>query len=118
MGVGSHPFKACECVGRSFFRHSINGGLRTLKPTPPSHSLHAHICEGAIITIHHYLAANYRHAVLDAIVAVFDKVRERTGLDLDGDNLINQSLSLTAPLLVLSELDTDSGRNNQKKGVY
>jgi uncharacterized protein (TIGR02391 family) len=72
----------------------------------------------------HYLNGDYRNAVLDAIVAVFDQLRKRSGLDMDGDNLCNQALSIDKPILILSELDTDSGRNDQRgfldifKGFY
>ena len=62
----------------------------------------------------HYLDGHYRDAVLNAIVAIFDLIRERTGLDLDGSALVTQVLSLENPRLILSELDTDSGRNDQK----
>jgi uncharacterized protein (TIGR02391 family) len=61
----------------------------------------------------HFHAGDFRNAVLDAVTAVFDKIRERTGLDLDGDRLINQTLSVGAPVLVLSDVDTESGRNDQ-----
>jgi hypothetical protein len=60
--------------------------------------------------IRHYQAGDFRNAVLDAITAVFDKIRERTKMDLDGDRLINQTMSPHAAVLILSELGTDSGR--------
>lgn len=63
--------------------------------------------------IRHYQVGDFRNAVLDAITAVFDKIRERTGIDLDGDRLINQAMSPQAPVLILSELETESGRNDQ-----
>lgn len=62
----------------------------------------------------HYLNGHYRDAVLNSIVATFDLMRERTGLDLDGAALATQVLSLDKPKLILSELETDSGRNDQK----
>ncbi|MBN9408204.1 TIGR02391 family protein [Variovorax sp.] len=62
----------------------------------------------------HYLDGHYRDAVLNAIVAIFDLMRERTGLDLDGSALVTQVLSLENPHLILSELGSDSGRNDQK----
>ena len=39
--------------------------------------------------------------------------RQKTGLDTDGDRLIGEALSVANPLLILSEIDTDSGRNDQ-----
>lgn len=62
----------------------------------------------------HYVNGHYRDAVLNSIVAIFDLIRERTGLDLDGAALATQALSLEKPHLILSELDTESGRNDQK----
>lgn len=63
---------------------------------------------------HHYLNGHYRDAVLNAMVAVFDLLRSRTKLDLDGSALATQALSLDKPLLILSELTSESGRNDQK----
>jgi uncharacterized protein (TIGR02391 family) len=62
----------------------------------------------------HYVDGHYRDAVLNSVVAIFDLMRERTGLDLDGAALATQALSLEKPHLILSELDTESGRNDQK----
>lgn len=65
-----------------------------------------------------------RNAVLDAFIAVFDLIRNRTGLDLDGADLVERAFSLSDPRLILSELDTESGKNDQKgfiqifKGAY
>jgi uncharacterized protein (TIGR02391 family) len=55
-----------------------------------------------------------RDAVLNSIVAVFDQIRARTKVDLDGSSLIGDVLSLTTPKLILSELESDSGQNDQK----
>ncbi|MBI4311125.1 MAG: TIGR02391 family protein [Chloroflexi bacterium] len=73
--------------------------------------LHPFIHEHAF---QHYLNGNYREAVLNSIVAVFDLIRERTGLDLDGEKLVGRAFSLDRARLILSELDTESGRNDQK----
>ena len=62
----------------------------------------------------HYVNGHYRDAVLNSVVAIFDLMRERTGLDLDGAALATQVLSLEKPHLILSELETESGRNEQK----
>jgi len=61
-----------------------------------------------------YLDGHYRDAVLNSIVAIFDLMRERTEIDLDGSALVTQILSLENPRLILSELETESGRNDQK----
>ena len=55
-----------------------------------------------------------REAVLNSVIAIFDLIRERTGIREDGDRLIGKAFSLEAPYLILSELDSESGRNDQK----
>lgn len=57
---------------------------------------------------------HYRDAVFNALVAVFDLIRRRTGVDKDGAELVADAFSLTSPKLVISSLDTESGRNEQK----
>jgi uncharacterized protein (TIGR02391 family) len=61
-----------------------------------------------------YLDGHYRDAVLNSVIVVFDLIRARTGLAKDGAALASEALSLDRPRLILSELDTDSGRNDQK----
>lgn len=73
--------------------------------------LHPVICEHSF---QHYINGHYREAVFNAIVAVFDLIRERTGLDLDGSSLVNEAFSLERARLILSEIDSESGRNDQK----
>jgi uncharacterized protein (TIGR02391 family) len=75
-----------------------------------------HLLHSAIVTssYDHFLNGHFREAVLNSVVAVFDLIRERTGLDLDGSNLVNRAFSLTDPYLVLSDLGTESGQNDQK----
>jgi uncharacterized protein (TIGR02391 family) len=61
-----------------------------------------------------YQNGHLRDAVLNSVVAVFDLIRERTGLKNDGQALISEALSLDKPRLILSELESESGRNDQK----
>lgn len=71
-----------------------------------------------------YRDGHWRDAVLNAFIAVFDLVRSRTGLDLDGDRLATRVFSADNPLLVVADLSTESGRNDQVglmmvlQGVY
>jgi len=96
-------------------------GLAVDHPTGFDDLLHPLVRQAAI---RHYQVGDFRNAVLDAITAVFDKIRERTGVDQDGERLINQTMSPHAPILVLSELETESGRSDQSgfmdiyKGFY
>jgi uncharacterized protein (TIGR02391 family) len=61
-----------------------------------------------------YDNGHLRDAVLDSIIAVFDLIRQKTGLKEDGDKLIGKVFSLRNPYLILSDLDTESGQNDQK----
>lgn len=86
-----------------------------------SHLLHPEIIKHALPK---YQVGHLRNAVLDSVIAVFDLIRQRTGLSEDGDELIGKAFSLTKPYLILSDIDSDSGKNDQKgfiqifKGVY
>lgn len=71
-----------------------------------------------------YSNGQYRDAILNAIVSVFDLLRYRTKLDEDGSRLAQTAYSLDRPMLVVSTLETESGRNEQigfmslLKGAY
>ena len=72
--------------------------------------LHPVIVEKAVAQ---YQNGHLRDAVLNSVIAVFDQLRQRTGMDLDGDALVTRAFSEQNPQLILSELDTESGRNDQ-----
>jgi uncharacterized protein (TIGR02391 family) len=61
-----------------------------------------------------YNNGHLREAVLNSIMAVFDLIRNKTGLKDDGDKLIGKAFSLSDPYLILSEIDHESGQNDQK----
>jgi uncharacterized protein (TIGR02391 family) len=75
------------------------------------HLLHPVVVQSSL---EQFKNGHYREAVLNSIVAIFDLIRDRTGMDLDGSALVTRAFSLTDPYLVLSELNTDSGQNDQK----
>lgn len=54
-----------------------------------------------------------RDAVLNSVIGVFDYLRERSELALDGSDLANEAFSTHHPRLILSELETESGENDQ-----
>jgi uncharacterized protein (TIGR02391 family) len=60
-----------------------------------------------------YRDGHWRDAVLNAFIAVFDLVRSRTALDLDGDRLATRVFSAEKPLLVVADLSTESGKDDQ-----
>ena len=61
---------------------------------------------------------------MNAITAIYDFIRNKTGSKDDGDRLIGQVMSIQSPVLILSEIDSESGQNDQKgfmqifKGAY
>jgi|GEM_PF-1442702 len=65
-------------------------------------------------SLRHYQDGDYRNAVLDGMVALSDLIRGRTTLREDGKALATQAFSLGNPHLILSELESESGRNDQK----
>ncbi len=70
-----------------------------------------------IIQLHAYdlfQNGDYRNAVLNSIIAIFDQIRDKTGLKGDGDKLVTKALSINDPFLVLSDLNSESGMNDQK----
>ncbi len=85
------------------------------------HLLHPIIVQHALAK---YRDGHLRNAVLDSIIAIFDLIRQKTGLSEDGDELIGKAFSLATPYLVLSEIESESGKNEQKgfiqilKGAY
>ena len=60
-----------------------------------------------------YKVGHLRDSVLNAFTAVFDLIRERTGIDMDGAKLAGQVFSVNDPRLILSEIETESGKNDQ-----
>jgi uncharacterized protein (TIGR02391 family) len=56
----------------------------------------------------------FRDAVLNSIIAVFDYIKERTGIGTDGAELVGEVFSLSNPKLVISNLSTENGKNEQK----
>jgi len=61
-----------------------------------------------------FRSGRYRDAVLNSIVAIFDLIRRRSGVDKDGAQLVGDVFSLDNPKLIFSEIDTESGKNDQK----
>lgn len=85
------------------------------------HLLHPIVVEHAYQL---YRNGHLREAVLNSITAIFDFIRARTGSEEDGDRLIGQVMAPNDPRLILSELASESGQNDQKgfmqiyKGAY
>lgn len=61
-----------------------------------------------------YNDGHLRDAVLNSIIAVFDFIRSKSSIGDDGTDLVGKVFSLQNPKLILSEIESDSGKNDQK----
>lgn len=108
--IVNHDLKEIERRAEAHLLNSV-GAERPEQDLGFEHLLHPIITENAYQL---YRNGHLREAVLNSITAIFDFIRERTGIAEDGDRLIGQALSVQEPRLVLSELETESGLNDQK----
>jgi uncharacterized protein (TIGR02391 family) len=71
-----------------------------------------------------YRHGHLRDAVLNGVIAVFDMIRSRTGFKLDGKDLVGQAFGIEKGKLVFSEIESETGKNDQKgflqiyEGIY
>lgn len=56
----------------------------------------------------------YREAAINAVGAIYTKLRKLTGLEGDGDSLINKALSIKNPKILVGNINTPNGANEQK----
>jgi|SRR5579872_808432 len=77
---------------------------------PIARLLHPSIIEHAYDRMKH---RHFNDAVLRSIMAVMSLLRKRTGLRVDGAKLINQTFGGDSPLLVLADMTTEDGKNEQ-----
>ncbi len=62
-------------------------------------------------SLRHYEDADYREAVLNAMLALTETIREKSGLDGDGVALASRVFKPEEPVLVFNEIKTISGRD-------
>jgi uncharacterized protein (TIGR02391 family) len=71
-----------------------------------------------------YTSENYSSAVLDSIQFIGDLIRDKSGLETDGNNLIGQAFGGLNPKITLNKLQTETEINIQKgvestlRGIY
>jgi uncharacterized protein (TIGR02391 family) len=67
-----------------------------------------------------YRDGHYKQAALEAYIRVIDDVKQRSGLALDGDNLMNHAFGCAnrAPVLRFNTLSTDAERDEQNGFMY
>jgi uncharacterized protein (TIGR02391 family) len=70
------------------------------------------------------LVENYFHSVFEAAKSIADRVRDITGLQNDGNALVETAFSTTTPLIKINELQNDTDRSehiglcNLIKGIF
>lgn len=71
-----------------------------------------------------YSSENYTNAVLDSVQFIGDVIREKSGLDSDGNNLVGAAFGGKSPKIKLNKLKTETEKNIQKgiesilRGIY
>jgi len=75
-----------------------------------------------------FVTGNYREAILNAFIRLIDYVKEITGLDLDGDDLMNKVFSFNYdkdlrrvtkyPIIRITELKNSNDRNEQQGFMF
>lgn len=63
-----------------------------------------------------FLADNYFHGILESSKGVFQRIRELTGLQTDGAELIQEAFSSKNPLIAFNSLQTES-EISEHKGI-
>jgi uncharacterized protein (TIGR02391 family) len=61
-----------------------------------------------------YIQENYFHAVLETVKGVAERIRQISGLQSDGAELVNETFAMKAPILAINPLLTDSEKSEQK----
>lgn len=84
------------------------GRLRSLLESRATHSEVLKYCKEEL------LEENYFHAVLEAVKGVAERLRQMSGLNSDGAELVNRVLSTKNPIILLNSLKTDTEISEQK----
>lgn len=61
-----------------------------------------------------FIQENYFHAVLEAVKGMGERIRQLSGLNSDGAELVNEAFGMKAPILAINPLVTDSEKSEQK----
>ncbi|HSC41945.1 MAG TPA: TIGR02391 family protein [Candidatus Binatia bacterium] len=93
----------------------LAGNNRPAEPQPSDHEYIKNLLHPAILESSwpQFQAGQLRDAVFNAYVAIGDLIRSRTNLSQDGKPLVELALSVANPKLILSTLDSESGKSDQ-----
>lgn len=70
------------------------------------------------------ISENYFHSVFEAVKSVFEEIRRKSNLTLDGGELIDKAFSIKNPILKINALQTETEISEQKgfanflKGIF
>jgi uncharacterized protein (TIGR02391 family) len=96
--------------------------LRILAPpsAPIPHSQYQFHPEIERVSRDLFRDGHYKQAALEAYIRVVDEVKRRSGLTLDGDNLMNQAFGCTnrTPVLRFNSLSSDAERDEQNGFMF
>jgi len=85
-----------------------------VQASPGGYQFHAAIDQ---VSAHLFGDRHYQQAAFEAFIRVIDEVKRRSGLNLDGDNLVNQAFGCDGgrdPVLRFNSLATDADRDEQR----
>jgi uncharacterized protein (TIGR02391 family) len=85
---------------------------------PGQYQFHAEIER---VSGHLFRDGHYKQAALEAYIRVIEEVKTRSGLNLDGDTLMNQAFSSDAsrmPVLRFNAMSSDAERDEQKGFMF
>jgi uncharacterized protein (TIGR02391 family) len=85
---------------------------------PGQYQFHAEIER---VSGHLFRDGHYKQAALEAYIRVIEEVKSRSGLNLDGDNLMNQAFSFDnnrTPVLKFNALSSDAERDEQRGFMF
>ncbi|MDH1700303.1 TIGR02391 family protein [Comamonas terrigena] len=60
---------------------------------------------------------NFRESMINAIICLFDLIRNESGLQEDGSSLVGKAFAIENPRIILADLQTESGKNIQKGNI-
>jgi uncharacterized protein (TIGR02391 family) len=98
-------------VGEIARRHMVHMSQKVQPAQGFEKLLHPKIVRHALPL---YRDGHLRDAVLASITVIFDLIRERTKIDADGAKLVGEVFALENPKLIFSEIQTESGKSDQK----
>jgi uncharacterized protein (TIGR02391 family) len=85
---------------------------------PGTYTFHAEI---ESVSGHLFRDGHYKQAAFEAYIRVIDEVKRRSGLNLDGDNLMNQAFGRDGgrvPVLKFNALSNDEERDEQRAFMF